>query len=265
MNWEIFKDHVFCINLEERPERLRDVSTDLSKIGLLSLTEFYKTKRSTVSGAVGCYISHVTVLRTARERGLKWALILEDDLLFDETVVKTHLDKLTEYLPQFLERTDWDMLFIGHCPVGAEKPIYQNGEFRVYRSSSTQTHGYIVNLQSSRIEKMIDSPLPTEDIIRAGSSIYHIDWYYSNNMRQYAIYPMMVFQRPDSPSDNFWGVIAEQFRSAALPEEIRISEALAIRYPFPVSPIRLINCIPHVLRLGAHKLLGNVIMYPLLQ
>lgn len=264
MNWEIFKDHVFCINLEERPDRLREVSADLLRIGLLPFTEFYHPKRSTISGAVGCYISHITVLKTARERGLKWVLILEDDLLFDETVIKTHLEKFIGYLPQFFERTDWDMLFIGHCPVGAEKPIHQDGEFRIYRTSSTQTHGYIANLQSPQITKMIDSPLPVEDVIRAGSSIYHIDWYYSNTMRQYAIYPMMVFQRPESVSDNFWGTIGEQFRSAGLPESVRINEALAIRYPFPVSSNRLINLVPHGLRLGVHKLLGNLVMYPLL-
>lgn len=262
MSWELFKDHTFCINLVERPDRLRDVSADLHKIGLLEYTEFYHPLRSTISGAVGCYTSHVIVQQAARDKGLKWALILEDDLLFDEAVIREHLQKLIEYLPTFIERDDWDMLFIGHNPAAASVPIYKKDEFRVYKTCSTQTHAYIVNLESSSIKKMLDAPLPTEDIIQNGKSIYHIDCHYSDTTRQYAIYPMMVFQRPESASDNHWGIM-ECARKYNTPESVRIHEALVVRYPFPVSATYTTNWISHGVRIAAHKILGNLLLYPL--
>jgi len=261
MSLELFKDRTFCINLKERTDRLEVVSEDLRKVGLLPYTEFYHSERSKVSGAVGCWTSHISVMRLARDRGLDWVLVFEDDLLFEEDLMKRNLDKLLAFLPEFLKRTDWGTIFLGHAPVAAEAPIHTDGDFRVYRTCTTLAHAYIANLKCDDIKKIINVPLPTVDVIQNAKSIYHIDQTFADQTVQYAIYPMFVFQRPEAGSDNDWGY-AELFRSQNTPEACRNHEELVIRYPMPIFKYQLLNAVPHVLfRLAPQLVFGKFMLY----
>ena len=58
-------------------------------------------------GAYGCLLSHVQVVREARDAGVSSVLIFEDDAVFDA--------HLKEKFPIWIEElpSDWDMLFLG--------------------------------------------------------------------------------------------------------------------------------------------------------
>ena len=58
-------------------------------------------------GAYGCLLSHVQVVRTAREAGASSVLIFEDDAVFDQRF-KEKFSKFIEEVP-----SDWDMLYFG--------------------------------------------------------------------------------------------------------------------------------------------------------
>lgn len=59
------------------------------------------------SGAYGCLLSHLEVVREARRLGLPSVLIFEDDVVFDDQFEK----KFGDYFRQL--PADWDMLFFG--------------------------------------------------------------------------------------------------------------------------------------------------------
>jgi glycosyl transferase family 25 len=69
---------VYVINLDRRPDRLRDVTDELNKIEL-PFTRFSAIERK--PGILGCGLSHLAVLKEARQLGLKNVLILEDDFM----------------------------------------------------------------------------------------------------------------------------------------------------------------------------------------
>lgn len=70
---------VFYINLERRKDRRAEIEAELAAVGLEG--ERFVGIECT-PGIVGCGLSHLAVLRLARDRGLKNVLILEDDFRF---------------------------------------------------------------------------------------------------------------------------------------------------------------------------------------
>jgi glycosyl transferase family 25 len=97
-NLDTFFDRVYVINLSSRPDRRREMQTQLERIGLslnapdVVLFEAIKPVDPAgfpTLGARGCFMSHLAVLREARDKGLASVLILEDDLNFcDDFVAK---------------------------------------------------------------------------------------------------------------------------------------------------------------------------------
>jgi len=75
-------DRVFYINLERRPERRTAVEDELRKVGLLENAERFQAVDTSTFGILGCGLSHLAVLKTAKARGYRNVLIVEDDLVF---------------------------------------------------------------------------------------------------------------------------------------------------------------------------------------
>jgi len=108
--------HKVCINLERRLERWRHMQDKFYQHGIHSVRRFAAVDGETLAipaswpgtpGAYGCLLSHVEVVREARQRGLPSILIFEDDVVFDEDFEKKFGDHIQQ-LP-----ADWDMLFFG--------------------------------------------------------------------------------------------------------------------------------------------------------
>lgn len=116
-------DCIYLINLDRRPDRLERMQGLLQHYGLhakrlpavdgKSLTEGqkqtlfgpYPVRMS--NGAIGCLLSHLSVLQDAYQRGFKRIWVLEDDVLISEDphvlpLCLTALEKLDPY---------WDIFF----------------------------------------------------------------------------------------------------------------------------------------------------------
>lgn len=100
--------HVLVINLDERPDRLSQINTELGRLGLLGRTERVSAVKTT-PGKLGCTLSHIKCLKMAKRNGWSHVMICEDDLLFAKDVnwVKQRFNTMFE------RHKTWDMITLG--------------------------------------------------------------------------------------------------------------------------------------------------------
>jgi glycosyl transferase family 25 len=84
----------FYINLDHRADRRAEIEKELTEKGI-EFERFAAFKTS--PGSIGCSLSHIAVLKLARERGYESVMIFEDDFMF--LVSKEEWDQLISRLP----------------------------------------------------------------------------------------------------------------------------------------------------------------------
>lgn len=135
-----FIEKIFYINLDKRTDRREQIEAELAKMGLEGerYSGIYRD-----SGIVGCSISHLNVLKLAKERGYRNVLILEDD--FEFVVSK---EKMEESLEQVLGFTneynlDYDVIMISYIIQESEE-VPGLPFIRKIKNGQTAS-GYIIN------------------------------------------------------------------------------------------------------------------------
>lgn len=125
--WD-FVDRIVYINLDKRKDRNEKMINEIiPKFGDHPVVRFNAIENS--NGAIGCYLSHIHVLREAMMLNINNILILEDDIAwnrFDE-----NYSKLEELVKQ-----PYDVIMLGGTRVEC------NGTKLI---SSNCSHAYIVN------------------------------------------------------------------------------------------------------------------------
>lgn len=126
--------HAFYINLDRREDRRNAFEEECKRMELTveRFPAFAKTP-----GMVGCHLSHLTVLKKAREMNYPNVLIFEDDFQFlvDKETFNNQLDAF------FKSEIDYDVLFLSYYVTQSE-PLNEI----VSRTTDVQTaSGYIVN------------------------------------------------------------------------------------------------------------------------
>lgn len=182
--------HAYYINLDSRPDRKTHVEEQMSLIGIQA--ERFKAIRLP-NGAIGCSMSHLKLLETAKANNLPHILIVEDDIKFlNPELFKSQLNKFLS------NHKGWDVVLLG----GNNIPPYKNIDDTCVKISSCQTTtGYLVNghyidilINNFRngIEKLLESPH-----LRG---MYAIDKFWFKLQRShnwFLIIPLTVTQRED--------------------------------------------------------------------
>lgn len=103
-------DAIFCITLEEEPERHADVRKFAAHIG--APIELFPVKRHPRGGSVGCFDSHVRVSRVALERGCSNVLVFEDDV----RVAPGYDPAIVAHVGRFMQEHAgaWNIIQLGH-------------------------------------------------------------------------------------------------------------------------------------------------------
>jgi glycosyl transferase family 25 len=112
---DLFPEKV-CINLDRRPERWKKVAKQFARYGIRSVVRSAGVDGWKMNippawpyspGHYGCLLSHLAVLRAARNKGVASVLIFEDDCVFDE--------EFNQKFPHYMKQVppDWDMLLLG--------------------------------------------------------------------------------------------------------------------------------------------------------
>ena len=182
--------HAFYINLLSRPDRKQHVENQLKTIGINA--ERFNAIRMN-NGAVGCSMSHLKIIETAKANNWDHVLIVEDDILFtDPTLFINQFNKF------FSNHKFFDVVLIA----GNNVPPYTKIDdtcVKVTRCQTTtgylvQKHYYdtlIINYKNGILQLMKD---PKNHVT------YAIDKYWFNLQsihKWYLIVPLTVTQRED--------------------------------------------------------------------
>ena len=182
--------HSFYINLNSRPDRKQYIEKEIQKIGL-KIERFKAIELP--NGALGCSMSHLKLLETAKKNEWDHILIIEDDIQFlNPTLFVNNVNT-------FLSRNKtFDVLLLA----GNNIPPYTTIDETCIKVSSCQTTtGYLVQkhyfdtlIQNYRdgIAKLLKYP--------EKHRYYAIDKYWLNLQKVdnwYLIVPLTVIQRED--------------------------------------------------------------------
>jgi GR25 family glycosyltransferase involved in LPS biosynthesis len=199
---------IFIINLDRREDRWTRIS------GLCNSLNLSYTRISAIEDEepwIGCGLSHLKCISIAKERGLPWIIILEDDAEFDRDGL-AHLNSLLGHL--WYNRECWDRFSGGpHFGAGDLQPMLTlfNKHYHLFYFSGLSTHFNLIH--SGAYEKILKWRPDTDreidvfylraaynigNIIRSicsyphvatqGSSYSDITRQYELNMDQFAAY-----------------------------------------------------------------------------
>jgi glycosyl transferase family 25 len=157
---------IWVINLDRATDRLARIDRQLSALALpftrlsavdarqLTATQraafdeaAYRRKHgmAPVAGEIGCYLSHVEVMRAFAASPARFALVLEDDVLVG--------DSLPGVLRALMSHPDrWDMVKLSAVHSGTPMPVLDLGhghQLAVMLSRCTGSSAYIVNRRAA--------------------------------------------------------------------------------------------------------------------
>ena len=160
-------DKIFYINLNKRQDRREQIEKELNDFGLNY--ERFEAIEYEPMGSYGCGMSHLQILKLAKEKNYKNILIFEDDFTF--LVSKTIFE---ENLKTFFESgLDYDVCYLSY-----NLHEYQELEnYNVNKVLFSQTaSGYIINNHYySVLIELYEWALP-----KLLETTYH--WLYSNDV-----------------------------------------------------------------------------------
>lgn len=168
INIQDILDNHYYINLDHRKDRNESAIQELSKIGIHNPNRFSAIKKD--NGAIGCFMSHLEVLKSARDRNLPYVTIFEDDILFLEP--KETLEKLDRIVNSDIE---WDVILLG----GNNYPPYQKINEDCIKINNCQTTTAYIVKQSyydtliNHWQKGLDKLIKTKDVPK-----YALDQYW---------------------------------------------------------------------------------------
>jgi len=182
--------HAFYINLLSRPDRKQHVENQLKTIGI-NAERFNAIKMQ--NGALGCSLSHLKLIETAKVNNWEHILIIEDDILFTDPSI--FINQFNNFLSN---HKVFDVVIIS----GNNSPPFTKIDdtcVQVTRCQTTtcylvQQHYYdkLINNFREGINKLMREP--------HNHILYAIDKYWFNLQavdKWYLIIPLTVTQRED--------------------------------------------------------------------
>lgn len=153
MDFNLYFDCIYCINLPYRTDRLKAFKQnclailDTDNVQIFKAIDGKEVKNNTWqhnSGALGCRLSHLAIYKEALSKKYSKILVLEDDVVF-KTNLKKKFNKLLEYIDD-----DWDMIYFGGTNYLQPTPINKHA---VKLNGTLSTHAIAINCKC--LEKLI--------------------------------------------------------------------------------------------------------------
>jgi len=110
-NIEDYFDKIFCINLDRRIDRWKNVKAECKKHGLNKVERFRAHEvisQGVVHGHAGCNASHQAIAYMTAHFGWDKVLVLEDDFHIRHEDFHSKFAEIAPNIPE-----DWDVLYLG--------------------------------------------------------------------------------------------------------------------------------------------------------
>jgi glycosyl transferase family 25 len=173
-------DLIVYINLNKRTDRKNQIEKNLNFFQLKY--ERFEAIEQTDFCALGCALSHLSVLKLAKERNLNNVLIMEDDFEF----IVSKQDFETNLETFFNSNLNWDVCFLSY---NISKYIDLGDASVVNKVVEAQTaSGYIVH--KHYYNKLID--------------LFEMACYYLKYTKQHWLYANDVVWKPLQKTDNWF-------------------------------------------------------------
>jgi glycosyl transferase family 25 len=182
--------HLFYINLESRPDRKVFFENQMNILGL-NATRFNAIHHE--KGAIGCSLSHINVLKLAKEQNLEHVLVMEDDIHFLKP--ELFINNINNFLSN---HKNFDVLLIAGNNVGNYSIIDQNC---VKIQECQTTTGYLV--KNHYFDKLINNFENGVNKLMKEPSLekfYAVDQYWKSLQlvdKWYLLTPLSVSQKPN--------------------------------------------------------------------
>ncbi|GEM_PF-1153003 len=177
-----------CINLKERDDRHQEALAEFKKVGLDQVT-FYRTTRQENRNK-GCIDSHMACLQYAVDRGVPYALVFEDDVLF----LPDYEEKMRRVLDFVTAGNDWKIFYLGGFIFRKVRRLTPH----ILQGGVLCTQGYIIKTDFAR------------ELLKHrawfDNRLISVDLFYSMMVWNAALIhfnPLVCIQRP-SASDGTW-------------------------------------------------------------
>ena len=202
---DTFFEKIYIINLSSRKDKWNHIVNEMKKLNITEYQRFdairpktfddipydyYKNIRKVlhrnknyIIGAMGCKLSHYTIIKEAKEMNYNRILILEDDVFFEKNFHSTFNNILKQINENDLQ---WDMIYLGQNLKDYEK--VKNISNLVKTKRAFCTHSYMIN--SSFYDVVLNNCL---------KSGIEIDNFYNSlflNYNCFCIKPYLTNQKP---------------------------------------------------------------------
>lgn len=167
-----YVEAIYCISLPQRVERWKQAQEEFRLVGIQDrVIRFPAIERP--DPVDGCRLSHLSIIREAREKNLETILIFEDDVQF----ISHCLEPLRVALDSLRSLGNWNMLYLGGRVVS---PVTVLSE-QLFQAQFWSAHAYLINRRAYG---------------KAMQATGSIDVWYSRNIRRcYGVKPMLATQR----------------------------------------------------------------------
>jgi GR25 family glycosyltransferase involved in LPS biosynthesis len=182
-DWRAF-DRIYCISLNNRPDRYETARTQFKRVGLGDLVEVTLVDKHPSNSEHGIFESHMACLRAGLAAGAERIAIFEDDIIFS----RFSPERLRRAVRFMESDSNWQIFFFGCFVNSSHKTQYRSVVKVCYRCCA---HGYVVSRQFAR--KLVESPwqnIAYDDLLRS-----------LGTDGAYAVYPGFAFQSA-SATDN---------------------------------------------------------------
>jgi GR25 family glycosyltransferase involved in LPS biosynthesis len=184
-------EKIYCINLESRKDRWEQSLIEFKEHNLI--TDRYNAIDGKIvnslgrlsRGEHGCLLSHLNVIKDAKENNLSKILVLEDDVEFSENMTQ----KFFTYIE---ELDDWDIIYFGayhslNNPYNPY-PLLQITDHFYKTIHSVAAHCYAVNstVYDALIEEISKKSKPLDD--------HHTE--IQKKFKCFVIRPHLAWQKP---------------------------------------------------------------------
>jgi len=170
---------IFCINLDDRPDRWELAQKEIGKLGA-DFQRFPAVKKE--NGAEGCYFSHLSLLQKFSGK-MQHVMIFEDDVEF---VQEDTMSLLESALLELMTK-DWALLYLGGNIL---RPAFKVADHLARLSHCQSTYAYCINY--NYIPQVVDAIVKnkvTIDVLYADGIV--------PNLPCYITVPMLAIQRAD--------------------------------------------------------------------